>query len=180
MILCLIFRPMNLKVVILSLSVVAGAMSAKGQVPTPHSSPEARAKMKAKQDYAAFRKEITALKEFADEKAKIKALQKENRVIVRVIPTIDSVEADDDAQAKTLTGYITQVVGDNTANAYEIQFDRATRKITAVKRTADAIEPEEEAKVKPAVKKTTTTTTTTTKTTTKKKDGDEEEEGEEE
>ena len=168
---------MNLKVVVLFLSIVVSAMSAKGQVPTPHSSPEARAKMKAKQDYAAFRKEITALKEFADEKAKIKALQKEHRVIVRVIPTIDSVEADEDAQAKTLTGYITQVVGDNSANAYEIQFDRATRKITAVKRTADAIEPEEQTTAKPAVKK---TTTTTTKTTTKKKDGEEEEESEEE
>ena len=109
--------------------------------PTPHSTPESRQKAKAKADYAQFRREITNLKEFADEKSKIGALQKENKMKVQVVATIDSLETDD-TKTTQLTGYITQVMGDNTANAYEIKFDRNTRKIVSVKRTTEAMEPE--------------------------------------
>jgi hypothetical protein len=66
------------------------------------------------------------------------------------------------------------LIGDNTTNAYEITFDRATRKITKLKRTEEAVEPEE-AKAKPAAKK-----PAGTKATPKKKDGEEDDEDEEE
>ncbi|NDC41908.1 MAG: hypothetical protein EBZ77_10215 [Chitinophagia bacterium] len=127
---------------------------AQAQVPAPHSTPESRQKAKLRMDYSTFRREINALKEFAEERKKIPALQKEQKAPVKVVATIDSIETEDDAKVTTLTGYITQIIGENSSNAYEVTFDRATRKITQVKRTTEAVEPEATAPAaKPAAKK---------------------------
>lgn len=147
------------------------------QVPVRHASPEVRQRAKDRSDYSLFRREIGTLKEFADERKKIPALQKENKEVVKVTATIDSVDSDDTTKNKFLTGYITQTIGDNATNAYELTFDRTTRKITHIKRTGESAEPEpaevKEKKVPPKteVKKAAPK---------KKKSGDEEDDEEEE
>lgn len=148
------------------------------QPPARHASPEAKQKAKDRSDYSLFRRQITALKEFSEERKKIPALQKENKELVKVYVTMDSTETDDTAKNKFLQGFITQQIGDNTTNAYEITFDRTTRKITTVKRTGESAEPEPaEVKEKPAPKKGTEVKKPAPK---KKKDGDEDEEEDEE
>ncbi len=148
------------------------------QAPTPHSTPESRQKSKDRSDYSLFRRQITASKEFTEERKKIPLLQKENKEIVKVYVTMDSTETDDTAKNKFLQGFITQQIGENTANAYELTFDRTTRKITTIKRTGESTEPEPaEVKEKPAPKKGTEVKKPAPK---KKKDGDEDEEEEEE
>ena len=152
------------------LSLLSGSIWAQ-LPPVRHASAEAKQKSKDRAEYGAFRKEIAALKEFADEKKKIPKLQKENKEVVKVIVTIDSVETDD-ASIKTLTGYITQQIGDNSTNAFEIIFDRATKKITTVKRTGESADPE------PVEAKTKTTAVKKVAPAKKKKEGDEDEEEE--
>ena len=148
------------------------------QAPTPHSTPESRQKSKDRSDYSLFRRQIIALKEYGEERKKIPALQKENKELVKVFVTMDSTETDDTAKNKFLQGFITQQIGDNTANAYEITFDRTSRKITTVKRTGESTDPEPtEVKAKPAPKKDGEIKKATPK---KKKDGDEDDEEEEE
>ncbi len=148
------------------------------QAPTPHSTPESRQKSKDRSDYSLFRRQITASKEFTEERKKIPLLQKENKEIVKVYVTMDSTETDDTAKNKFLQGFITQQIGENTANAYELTFDRTTRKITTIKRTGESTEPEPaEVKEKPAAKKGTEVKKPAPK---KKKDGDEDDEEEEE
>ena len=148
------------------------------QAPTPHSTPESRQRSKDRSDYSLFRRQITASKEFTEERKKIPLLQKENKEIVKVYVTMDSTETDDTAKNKFLQGFITQQIGENTANAYELTFDRTTRKITTIKRTGESTEPEPaEVKEKPAAKKGTEVKKPAPK---KKKDGDEDEEEEEE
>lgn len=155
-------------------SFVVPAMAQKTDM--PHASPEAKAKARIRSEYSSFRRQINALKELADERKKIPVLQKENKAKVTVVATIDSVETDD--SAKTLMGYITQTVGDNSSNIYEVVFDRATKKITAIKKTGEGIEPEQqEAKPKTAAKP---ATTATKKPVAKKTSEDEEEGGDEE
>ena len=148
------------------------------QAPTPHSTPESRQRSKDRSDYSLFRRQITASKEFTEERKKIPLLQKENKEIVKVYVTMDSTETDDTAKNKFLQGFITQQIGENTANAYELTFDRTTRKITTIKRTGESTEPEPaEVKEKPAAKKGTEVKKPAPK---KKKDGDEDDEEEEE
>ena len=139
------------------------------QVPQRHASAEVQQKQRDKADYREFRKQIVTLKEFADEKKKIPGLQKGGKEIVKIIATIDSTDTED--ETKTLKGYITQQIGDNNINAYEISFDRATRKIATIKKTGDAAEPE------PAVAKEKTGDKKKPTTAKKKKDedGDDEE-----
>lgn len=103
------------------------------------------ARINKKNDYALFRRQVLALKEYADERKKIATLQKNNAGMpVKVIASVDSNENDDDA--KTLVGYIQQIVGDNVTNMYEISYDRAQKKIVTVKRTPEAIEADNEMK----------------------------------
>lgn len=154
---------------------------------SPHSTPESRQRMKERADYGIFRRQATALKEFAEERKKIPALQKENKETVKVFVTVDSVDSDDTAKNKFIQGYIVQQIGENSANAYELTFDRAQRKITTVKRTGEsadpeAAEPKEKKETTTAAKKPGTTTTTPKATAKKKKDpdGDDEDEEEEE
>ena len=119
------------------------SFSSYAQVPPkPKASAEAQQRAKDKAEYKIFKKQILGLKEFADEKRKAPKIQKEAKQPVKIEAVIDSV---DDDQAKVITGYITQIVGDNTSNVYELTFDREQKKITIIKRTGDAIEPQEKA-----------------------------------
>lgn len=149
---------------------------------SPHSTPESRQRMKERADYGIFRRQAAALKEFAEERKKIPALQKENKETVKVFVTVDSVDNDDTAKNKVIQGYIVQQIGENTANAYELTFDRAQRKITTVKRTGESADPEAEPKEKKESTAAKKPATAPTKATPKKKkdpDGDDEDEEEE-
>ena len=102
-------------------------------------------RINTKNDYAIFRKQITALKEFSDEKKKVPRLQAENKMVpVKVVIAIDSVDEGD--TSKTLTGYIVQNIGDNATLLYDITYDRALKKIVSLKRTQEAIEADKAAK----------------------------------
>ncbi len=157
------------------LACLAVVVGAHAQTPVPHASAEVRQKARDRADFSTLRRKIGELKEFAEERKKIPALKKDNKEIVKVYATVDSSETDDSVRAKTLIGYITQQVGDNVANAYEVTFDRASKRITAVKKTGEAIEPETpEVKEKPATKKAETAKPASKK----KKDGDEDDDAE--
>jgi len=169
---------MKNKIIITLLLCFAFQATLFAQAPVRHASPEVRQRARDRSDYALFRRQMSTLKEFAEERKKIPALQKENkREIVKVGTAVDSVETDDTAKSKFITGYITQQIGDNSANAYEITFDRTLRKIINVKRTGESTEPEQ-AEVKE--KKTTAKDGAVKKAAPKKKrTGDDEEEEEE-
>ena len=117
---------------------------------------DARAtRIKDRADYALFRRQMLALKEYQDERKKIPALQKQNKAVVKVLAVVDSLDDAGD-NPKTLSGYIRQDIGGTTANVYEVTFDRARKAITAVKPTGESTEPEKEEKAekKPVQKKT--------------------------
>ena len=118
---------------------------------------EHKALSKLKVDYNLFRRQMIALKEYGDERKKIPAIQKASKMTVKIVAYIDSVEADD--SSKTLTGFIVENVGDNSTNIFEITYDRAQKKITAVKPTGETsdIEQDETGDTKkPGPKKATT------------------------
>jgi len=100
---------------------------------------------KEKVDYNLFHRQIIALKEYADERKKIPALQKASKMPVKIVSTIDSVDdVADNEKNKTLTGYITENVGDNSVNVYEITYDRSLKKIVSVKATGETSDAEQE------------------------------------
>jgi len=101
---------------------------------------ESKEKAKAKTDYNLFHRQMLALKEYSEERRKIPALQKANKMTVKIAAVVDS--SDEDAQSKVLTGYIVQNIGDNSTNLYQVTFDRVQKKIITVKHTAEAIEAE--------------------------------------
>lgn len=111
---------------------------------------------KEKVDYNLFHRQIIALKEYADERKKIPALQKASKMPVKIVSTIDSVDdVLDNEKNKTLTGYITENVGDNSVNVYEITYDRSLKKIVSVKATGETSDIEQdESDKKTGVKKT--------------------------
>jgi hypothetical protein len=117
---------------------------------------EKKVASKQKVDYNLFRRQMLALKEYADERKKIPALQKASKMTVKIVAYVDSLDdAGDDA--KTLMGYISENIGDNTTNIYEITYDRALKKITTIKPTGETpdIEQDDADAKKPATKKTT-------------------------
>ena len=119
---------------------------------------------KQKVDYNLFRRQMLTLKEYGEERKKIPALQKASKMTVKIVAYVDSLDdAGDDA--KTLIGYISENVGDNSTNIYEITYDRALKKITTIKPTGETsdIEQEDNADIKK---------TTPKKATTKKPKGD--------
>jgi len=131
---------------------------------------EARSgRIKDKTDYALFHRQMLSLKEYLDERKKIPNLQKVNKMPVKVLVVIDSVDDGDDS--KKLMGYVTQNIGDNTTNIYEVAFDRTLKKIIAVKHTAEATEAEKE-EASEKTEKTTVKKTEVKKTTVKKKSDD--------
>ena len=105
---------------------------------------ERAARVSAKNDYAIFRKQIMALRQFDVERQKIPALRKQSKMTVKVLAVIDSNENDAEGDSKTLQGYIRQDVGDNATNMYEILFDRVQKKIISVKHTQEAIDADNE------------------------------------
>jgi len=102
------------------------------------------ARVNNKNDYATFRRQILALKQYEAERQKIPALRKESKMPVKVVAVIDSNDNDVDGEGKTLTGYIRQDVGDNTTNMYELTYDRAQKKIVSIKRTQEALDADRE------------------------------------
>ena len=100
---------------------------------------------KQRVDYNLFRRQILALKEYSDERKKIPALQKASKLPVKIVAYIDSVDdAGDEAKNKTLTGYISENIGDNSTNIYEITYDRTLKKITTVKATGETSDVEQD------------------------------------
>jgi len=107
---------------------------------------------KEKVDYNLFHRQLIALKEYADERKKIPALQKASKMTVKITTSIDSLdEQTDDSKYKTITGYITENVGDNSVNVYEVTYDQ--KKIVSVKATGETSDVDQE---DAADKKTTT------------------------
>jgi hypothetical protein len=103
------------------------------------------AHIKDKTDYNLFHRQMLSLKEYSEERKKIPSLQKANKITVKVVAVVDTSDnGDDDANNKTLTGYIRQDMGDNSINVYEVTFDRKQKKIIAVKPTGDAGDAENE------------------------------------
>ncbi len=120
---------------------------------------------KEKVDYNLFHRQLIALKEYADERKKIPALQKASKMTVKITTSIDSLdEQADDSKIKTITGYITENVGDNSVNVYEVTYDRTSKKIVSVKATGETSDIEQDD---------VTGKKTTTKKTSAKKKGDE-------
>ena len=78
-------------------------------------------------DIAVFRKHMLGLKEYANEKKKMAALQKTSKMAVKLSAVIDSDAVENASESKTLLGYIKQDVGDNTTNLYEITYDREAK-----------------------------------------------------
>lgn len=114
---------------------------------------ERTSKAKEKVEYNLFRRQMLVLPEYVEERKKIPALQKATKTPVRVVVYIDSLNDAEDN--KTLTGYIREDAGDNTANVYEVTYDRAQKKITAVKPTGESIDIEkDDATDKPVKEKT--------------------------
>lgn len=134
-------------------------------------------RIKDKTDYALFHRQMLSLKEYNDERKKIPNLQKANKVPVKIVPVIDSLDDVDDAAAKTLIGYIRQDIGDNSTNLYEVTFDRAQKKIVAVKHTAEAIDAEKEAAEERAEKASEKKTPVKTTVKKKKSDDDDDDDG---
>jgi len=135
---------MNARSIVIAAALICATGAARAQM--PHQSEESKMRNKARAEYSAFKHQILALKEFADEKRKVQRLQKENNAMVKIVATIDSVDND---EVKTLTGYITEQIGDNSVNAYEVTFDRASKTIISVKKTGEAEEPEATEKAQP-------------------------------
>jgi len=94
-----------------------------------------------KADNATFGKQIKLLKEYKEELKKLPKLSKENGHPAKILVEIDSASAEDAASGNmTINGYIKEDLGDMSITAYEIQFDRTTQKITAVKNDLDGVD----------------------------------------
>ncbi len=130
-----------------------------------------------KNDITIFKRQITGLSEYAAERKKIPDLQKTSKMMVKVIAVVDTEALDNGADVKTLMGYIRQDVGDNSTVMYELVYDRAQKKISSIKRTAEAADADkeliDEKEEKAAAKKQTTAKKPVAK---KNKDEDEEDE----
>jgi hypothetical protein len=131
------------------------------------------ARINSKNDYAIFHRQMLGLKEYLDERKKIPALQKASKGPVKVVAAVDSLDEEDDAKNKVLTGYIRQDVGDNSINIYEVIFDRSQKKIVDVKRTQEGMDADKELPEDRAEK---TTKEKTKEKTVHKKNKDEDEE----
>jgi hypothetical protein len=99
------------------------------------------ARLKARADNSTFGKQIKMLKEYKEELKKLPKLSKENGHPCKIVVEIDSASADDVAAGNsTINGYIKEDIGEMSVTAYEIQFDRTTQKIVAVKNDLDGVD----------------------------------------
>ena len=69
-------------------------------------------------------------------------MQKALKTPARIVVYIDSLNDGEDN--KMLTGYIREDAGENSANVYEVTYDRVQKKIIVVKPTGETIELEKE------------------------------------
>jgi hypothetical protein len=110
-------------------------------------------RIKDKNDYAIFHRQLLGLKEYLDERKKIPALTKANKSPVKVVAGVDTTDDGvDEAAAKILIGFIRQDIGDNSVTLYDVTFSRTTKKIVSVKRTAEAMEADNDAEATPGKK----------------------------
>jgi Na+-transporting methylmalonyl-CoA/oxaloacetate decarboxylase gamma subunit len=100
------------------------------------------AKNKNKVDYNVFRRQILALPEYAEQRSKLQEIRKASKGIPKINAVVDSTNDSDDT--KLLTGYIVLTLGDNTANVYEVTYDRSLKKITQVKPTGETLDIDKE------------------------------------
>jgi hypothetical protein len=103
---------------------------------------ERYAKAKEKAEYNVFRRQMLVLKEYADERKKIPALQKATKAPAKVTVYVDSLS--DAEENKVLIGYIREEAGDNAANVYEVTYDRAQKKIVSIRSTGETIDMDNE------------------------------------
>jgi hypothetical protein len=129
----------KLVALVVLLLVLSPLLACKAQDETPHLT------KKDKSDFNNFRRQIMKLQEYVNEKNKIPRLKKQNNTTVKVIALVDSTSAendDDNSQSLPLTGFIAQIMGNDTFNAYEIEYDRVAKKITSVKQTGEGMDPD--------------------------------------
>ena len=124
-------------------------------------------------DYTVFRRQILTLTEFSDQRRKLATMRNEGKGMGKIYAYVDSTNEQEDV--KFLKGYIQLAMGDNSANVYEITYDRSLKRIILVKATGEQLEVE---KAEPADKKAPVKTGAKAKP--KKKTGDEDEDEEEE
>ena len=138
------------------LSLLSVALVALVSVVVAQSS-DTRMRVADKSDIINFHRQILGLKEYNDERSKIPALQKANKVTVKVKAIVDtadlSSDGDEDGKPNTkLTGYIRQEIGSESYDLYQLTFDRIKKKITAVVPVTDSAEARKSI-VQPAGKK---------------------------
>lgn len=133
---------------------------------------EKKANNKNKVDYSVFRRQILTLPEYAEQRSKLQEIRKAGKGIPKIYAVVDSLNDTEDA--KLLTGYIVLTLGDNTANVYEVTYDRAVKKIVQVKPTGETLDIEKEERTEPTNKK------NVKKPATKKKTGDDDDDDDEE
>jgi hypothetical protein len=131
-----------------------------------------KANNKNKVDYSVFRRQILTLPEYAEQRSKLQEIRKAGKGIPKIYAVVDSLSDTEDA--KLLTGYIMLTLGDNTANVYEVTYNRAVKKIVQVKPTGETLDIEKEEATEPTSKQ------NVKKPAPKKKTGDDEEEEEDE
>lgn len=156
---------------LLTVFVCTGAVSAQ--------SADNRVRSADKSDIINFHRQILSLKEYNEERAKIPALQKANKVTVKVKAIVDTSDmasdTDDDGKPNTkLTGYIRREIGQESIDVYQLSFDRIKKKITAVVPVTDSTDAALKSVIAPGTKK------TAIKKTAKKSDDDEDDDDEDE
>jgi hypothetical protein len=126
-------------------------------------------------DIVVFRRQILTLPEFSDQRKKLAELKKQGHGIGKIYAVVDSLTDVEDG--KFLKGYIELILGDNSANVYELTFDRKLKSIILVKPTGEQLEIEKAEKPEPAARKTAHAKPVPKK---KKSEDDEEDEDEDE
>jgi hypothetical protein len=106
---------------------------------------------KAKIDYSVFRRQILTLPEFAEQRRKMAELRAQSGGVPKIYAVVDTLR--DNSEGNLLLGYIVTALGDNTANVFEVTFDRSLRKIILVTPTGETLEVEKEATAKNQKKK---------------------------
>jgi len=157
---------------ILMLSALAGYGQQKNKDDRKEATEERKSANKDRVDYTVFRRQILTLTEFSDERRKLAQLKSDGKGIGKIYAVVDSTNEQPDD--KFLKGYIQLVMADNTANVYELTFDRNLKRIILVRPTGEQLEVE---KATPTTRKP-TAAKPPLKAKPKKKTGDEEEEEE--
>jgi len=125
---------------IFMLSSLAGYGQQKDKDDRKEATEERKAANKDRVDYTVFRRQILTLTEFSDERRKLAQLKNEGKGIGKIYAVVDSMNEQPDD--KFLKGYIQLVMGDNSANVYELTFDRNLKRIILVRPTGEQLEVE--------------------------------------